>query len=553
MTEDHQSREELETFDNRYASWWRTAILYQIYPRSLQDGDGDGVGDLRGLIKRLPQIKALGVTCLWISPFFRSPMKDFGYDVEDHCDVDPLFGDLEIARDLVRIAHQLDLKIMIDLVISHTSDRHPWFQESRQSAEGEKSDYYVWADAQADGSPPNNWLSIFGGSAWKWESRRRQYYLHNFLVSQPDLNFHNRSVQDGVLEVARFWLDLGVDGFRLDTVNFYFHDQQLRNNPPALVRDGSSAPESNPYGWQDHQYDKNQPEVVPFLRRLRSLLDQYSSRVALGEIGEAPERSLDLLVRYTQPDALHLCYSFDLLGEGRTAQHFRNVIARFEEKCAASGGESWPCWAFSNHDVERVATRLCPQGGSPDETARLSLALLLAMRGTPCIYQGEELGLGEAEVPFDQLVDPYGIEFWPDYKGRDGCRTPYPWERSLGGGFTETTPWLPLSAQHLERAHQAQFEEPDSVLNIARRLIQTRLRSPALHSGSLLLIESDPELLIFKRTFNHDTMICAFNPSVDTRSWSSPEEVSLLVARHVELREKALTIGAQGWAYLEVK
>ena len=275
--------------DKKPDDWWKGCVIYQVYPRSYQDSNGDGIGDLAGIIKRLPHIASLGVDAVWISPFNTSPMKDYGYDVSNYCDIDPLFGTLADFDRLVACCHKLNLKIMMDLVISHSSDQHPWFIESRKNNSNPKSDWYVWANPKPDGTPPNNWLSVFGGSAWQWDSRREQYYLHNFLSSQPDLNFHNPDVQDALLDVARFWLDRGVDGFRLDTINFYVHDKHLRDNPPLTPekRNASIAPSVNPYNHQEHLYSKNRPENLIFLRRLRALLDEYPGCTALGEVGDA--------------------------------------------------------------------------------------------------------------------------------------------------------------------------------------------------------------------------------------------------------------------------
>lgn len=541
--------------------WWREAIIYQIYPRSLKDASGDGVGDLSGIIDSLSAIRSLGVNTLWISPFFQSPMKDFGYDVSDHCEVDPLFGTLQDAKELVDRAHSLGFKVLVDLVISHTSDQHPWFEESRSSRDHRKSDYYVWADAKPDGTPPNNWLSIFGGSAWQWDTRRCQYYLHHFLTSQPDLNFHHPEVQTEVLKVADHWMNIGVDGFRLDTVNFYFHDRQLRDNPPALVRDQMSAHETNPYGWQEHRFDKNQPEVIGFLKRLRERLDHFGDRIGLGEIGESPTHSLDLLITYTAPDRLQLCYSFDLLSHLGDAPYWRGVIDRFEHKVKQSAVDSWPCWAFSNHDVQRAATRLCPDGGSNERTGMLLMALLLSLRGTPCLYQGEELALPEVEVPFESLVDPYGIEFWPTYKGRDGCRTPYPWSDGIGGGFSEVEPWLPMTEAHRNRAFSLQDHDPNSPLSITRRLIAMRQDQAALTRGDIKILEGEPQILAFERSMTvakeeKSVITCLFNPTVREYCWSVVEPLGeALECSDPELKaqegEKTIRLPSQSWAFFK--
>jgi len=327
--------------------WWRGAVIYQIYPRSYQDSDGDGVGDLRGIVRRLEHIARLGADAIWISPFFRSPMLDFGYDVSDYRDVDPLFGTLADFDAVLAEAHRLDLKVMIDLVLSHTSEAHPWFGESRESQDNPRSDWYVWGDAKPDGTPPNNWLSIFGGSAWEWSTERQQYYLHNFLTAQPDLNFHNPAVQDEMLDIARFWLDRGVDGFRLDTINFYFHDAELRDNPPLApeLRSASVAPAVNPYNWQDHIHDKNRPENPAFLRRLRAVLDEYPAAAVVGEVGDG-QYGLELQADYTSgTDKVQMCYDFTFLSsDPPSGTRFAEVM----DAVAAANPEGWTAWAYSN-------------------------------------------------------------------------------------------------------------------------------------------------------------------------------------------------------------
>ena len=489
--------------------WWRGAVIYQIYPRSFQDSNGDGVGDLPGITSRMPYIASLGVDAIWISPFFTSPMKDFGYDVSDYCDVDPMFGQLSDFDALVATAHRHGLKVMIDLVLSHTSDQHPWFQESRANRNNDRADWYVWADPKPDGTPPNNWLSIFGGSAWHWDGRREQYYLHNFLASQPDLNFHNPDVQGALLDATRFWLDRGVDGFRLDTINFYFADKQLRDNPalPPEKRNSTIAPSVNPYNHQEHLYSKNQPENLAFLKRYRALLDEYPAATSVGEVGDA-QRGLELLGEYTAgDDHVHMCYAFEFLSpEPLTALRVVETMTRLDE--AAPDG--WACWAFSNHDVIRHTTRWTLSA----EAHRGYTTLLGALRGSLCIYQGEELGLPEADVAFEDLQDPYGIEFWPEFKGRDGCRTPMVWEVSnQNGGFTSGAPWLPISADHARRSVEAQEQDPTAPLHHYRRMLAFRHAHPALVKGTHADMRADDDVLSFKRTHEGETIFCAFNLS----------------------------------------
>jgi alpha-glucosidase len=499
--------------------WWRGAVIYQIYPRSFQDSNGDGIGDLRGIIRRLPHVASLGADAIWISPFFKSPMLDFGYDVEDYCDVDPMFGTLEDFDALVAEAHRLDLKVMIDQVLSHTSDKHPWFVESRASRDNPKADWYVWADGKPDGSPPNNWLSVFGGSSWEWDSVRRQYYLHNFLTEQPDLNFHNPHVQDAILDTVRFWLERGVDGFRLDTVNFYFHDAKLRSNPPVAADDPARAG-TNPYGFQQHLYDKARPENLGFLRRFRALLDQYDARAAVGEVGDDKKRSLKIVAAYTGGgDKLHKCYTFDLLGPEFSADFIKKEITTFERGVA----DGWICWAYSNHDVPRHATRWTAEAGDQERTAKFALALLIALRGSICIYQGEELGLDEAELAFEDLQDPYGIRFWPGFKGRDGCRTPMVWDsRELNGGFSTGKPWLPVSAAHITMAVASQEGDTGSVLACYRRLLAFRRKHRALKLGSIRLLPTRGDILAFVREAEDEAILCVYNFGANEQNWKLP-------------------------------
>lgn len=488
-------------------NWWKGGVIYQIYPRSYQDSNGDGIGDLKGITSRLPYIASLGVDAIWISPFFKSPMKDFGYDVSDYRDVDPMFGTLADFDALLSAAHGLGVRVMIDLVLSHTSDQHPWFAESRASRDNAKSDWYVWADPKDDGTPPNNWLSIFGGSAWQWDARREQYFLHNFLTSQPDLNFHCAEVQDALLDVTRFWLERGVDGFRLDTINFYVHDKQLRSNPPLpkAQRNASIAPSVNPYNHQLHLYSKNQPENLEFLKRFRALLDLYEDRACIGEVGDA-QRGLEIMGEYTSGgDKAHMCYAFELLsGDPLTATRAKAVFDHVEDVAQ----DGWACWAYSNHDVQRHVSRW----DLSDTAARSLAVLMMCLRGSVCLYQGEELGLSEADVPFESLQDPYGIEFWPEFKGRDGCRTPMVWEtQGENSGFGKGVTWLPVSQDHAQLAVDRQNDDPASMLNHYRAIIALRHAHDALVLGELRDMAAKQDVLSFQRISESETIFCAFN------------------------------------------
>jgi len=497
--------------------WWREAIIYQVYPRSFLDTNSDGVGDLPGITAKLDYIAALGADIVWISPFFTSPMKDFGYDVSDYCDVDPLFGNLADFDALVAKAHSLGLRIMIDQVLSHTAEVHPWFVESRKSRDNPKADWYVWADPAPDGNPPNNWLSVFGGSSWQWDTRRKQYYLHNFLVSQPDMNFHHPDVQQAHLDNLRFWLERGVDGVRMDACNFHFHDPELRSNPPAVNRDTATVSDVNPYGMQAHVYDKTRPENLAFLQKIRTLLDEFGA-VSIGEVGV--DDHLRVMAEYTADgDKLHMAYSFNLLTPVFTAAYIRNQVEEFEAR--VKGG--WASWSVGNHDVMRVMSRWGGANPTP-AVARLVLAMQLALKGTPCLYQGDELALVEADVPFELLQDPYGITFWPEFKGRDGCRTPMPWDaQAPHAGFTSGEPWLPVAEPHVAAAASLQESDPDSTLNFARRLIHWRRRQPQLTRGEIQFFDAPEPVLALRRDLaGHPSVVAVFNLGPDPVSVKLP-------------------------------
>lgn len=505
--------------------WYKGAVIYQVYPRSFQDSNNDGIGDLRGIINRIDYIKSLGVDAIWISPFFKSPMKDFGYDISDYRDIDPLFGNLNDFDELIERAHDRDIKIIIDQVLSHTSDQHQWFLDSRENQNNDKADWYVWADSKEDGTAPNNWLSIFGGGAWQWEPRRGQYYLHNFLTEQPDLNFHNPDVRKAVLDNVEFWLKKGVDGFRLDAINFCYHDAQLRDNPakPKEKRQGRGFSEDNPYAFQYHYYNNTQPENIEFMQDIRALLNKYPGTVSLGEISS--EDSLATMAEYTQGgDKLHMGYSFELLTNDYSSEYIRTTVQTLEKGMT----EGWPCWAFSNHDVERVASRWSQNGEVNSLQCKMLTALLASLRGSVCMYQGEELGLGEASVAFEDLQDPYGITFWPNFKGRDGCRTPMPWDNASlqHAGFSDTKPWLPVDEQHKQQSVKQQTLDSDSILNAYREFMAWRKTKPVLLEGDIEFINTHEPVLAFYRTFENEKMLCVFNLSGAEASLSLPTDIS---------------------------
>lgn len=486
------------------ASWWKGAVVYQVYPRSFLDTDGDGIGDLGGIIEKLDHIASLGADAVWLSPFFRSPMKDYGYDVADYCDVDPMFGTLADFDSLIGKAHGLGLRVIIDQVYSHTSDQHAWFAESRESRMTPKADWYVWADPKPDGAPPNNWQSVFGGPAWEWDARRQQYYFHNFLVSQPDLNLHNPEVQDALLAAAKFWLDRGVDGFRLDAINFAMHDRQLRDNPPSGL---PMSQVTRPFDMQLHVHSMSQPEAPLFMERIRTLMDSYDCTFSVAEIVGAD--AIGEMKRFTEGEArLNSAYNFDFL-YARSLSGER--VRRSLDQWRGTPGEGWPSWAFSNHDAPRAVSRWAP-AGERKPAAGMLLLLLLSLRGNAFLYQGEELGLPQAHVPFEHLRDPEAIANWPRTLGRDGARTPMPWKAaSVNAGFSDGVPWLPVDPAHAALAVDVQQDDPASSLNILRSLLTMRRNLPALRLGSLHFLDAPDGIIAFVREHAGQRVVCVFN------------------------------------------
>ncbi|MFJ6023029.1 alpha-amylase family glycosyl hydrolase [Brevundimonas sp. NPDC092305] len=509
------------------AEWWRGAVIYQVYPRSFADTNGDGVGDLKGVTEHLAHIASLGVDAVWLSPFFTSPMKDFGYDVADYCDVDPIFGTLADFDALIAEAHRLDLRIIIDLVFSHTSDEHPWFEASRSARNGDKADWYVWADAKPDGSPPSNWQSVFGGPAWTWDARRGQYYMHNFLPSQPQLNVHSPAVQDALLDAARFWLDRGVDGFRFDAINFSMHDPRLTDNPPLPP----GGKRTRPFDFQDKVNNQSQPEIVGFLQRIRSLTDSYGGRFSVAEVGgDHAEREMQAFT--AGDDRLNSAYGFLYL----YAPALKDVMVRqATETWDGRQGQGWPSWTFSNHDAPRAISRWA-EGRDPEAVARMAMLLLMCLRGNVFVYYGEELGLPQGEVPFDRLVDPEAIANWPQTLGRDGARTPMPWRADQpNAGFSTGEPWLPIDPRHLPLAVDRQEAEPASMLQVTRRLIALRKAHAALGRGAMTMIETGhADLLAFERTLGAERLVCVFNLGHAPVDWAPPQGLTLLDAVNME-------------------
>ncbi len=482
--------------------WWQGGSLYQVYPRSFRDGNGDGVGDIQGLLQNLDYIEKLGVSGLWLGPVFQSPMVDFGYDVADYYSLDPSFGDMGLFEKFLEHCQKKNLKVILDLVLSHTSEQHQWFQQSETDPTGPYADWYVWADAKPDGSAPNNWLSVFGGSAWTFSEKRNQYYLHNFLKEQPDLNFHNQSLRNELLKIVDFWLEKGVDGFRLDACNCYFHNPSLNDNPVAHGGQTHVQDETNPYFDQTHLFDKSQPENKVFLEALRDRVDAYEDRFLVGEI--FCDREEETTRDYTQQGyPLHSAYNFSLLQNHRNEGTLSEPILKYFSISRSTA------WAFSNHDVTRVVSRW-PDRLPVDKRAKGYLTLLAGLPGLIFLYQGEELGLTEALLPSEVRQDPFGENMRSSYPGRDGCRTPLPWDESQNGaGFSNSTPWLPIPKEHLDLNIKKQEQETTSTLQLCQKLMRFREQEDCLKSGNIQFWRDDENAVIFSRSSNEKTFIFA--------------------------------------------
>jgi len=465
----------------QFATWWKEGVVYQIYPRSFQDSNDDGVGDIPGIIRRLDYLQWLGVSAIWLSPIYPSPMRDFGYDVSDYRGVDPLFGSLTDMDELIAKAHERGLKVILDMVLNHTSNEHAWFRESSSSRDNPKSDFYIWKDKVPGNHKglPNNWYACFGGRAWTFEPKRGQYYLHSFLAQQPDLNWRNDAVVEALFNDMRFWLEKGVDGFRLDVINAIVKDDMFRDNP------GCVGPTPRPYDMQRHLFDRNRPEAHGKLRRFRKMMDEYDDRMLVGEImveapGE-PEKAASYLGG--GDNELHLAFDFTLLSTKWGAGEWRRVAQRWYKAMPVAG---WPCWVLSNHDMPRAISRF--KGSLPK--AKLAAMFLLTQRGTPFIYYGEEIGMTDIRLPRSKFQDPLGKKYWPFHPGRDPERSPMQWDSSLNAGFSAVRPWLPLCPDHSTKNVEVQKNEPDSMLSYYRALLQLRNHDEVLRLGSHRFLET---------------------------------------------------------------
>ena len=484
--------------------WWQRGVVYQIYPRSFKDTTANGVGDLQGIIEKLDYLNdgspdSLAVDAIWISPFYPSPMVDFGYDVSDYCDVDPLFGDLATFDRLVAEAHRRNMKVIIDWVPNHTSDQHPWFVESRRSRENPKREWYIWRDPKPDGSPPNNWGSFFGGPAWTLDTETGQYYLHQFVPEQPDLNWRNPEVRDAMFETLRYWLDRGVDGFRMDVIGLIIKDEQLRDNPPdpdALP----DLPKNDLFHRLLQVYKMDQDEVHEVLKEIRQVLDAYEERVAIGELwGPLPR-----WIKYygEDGDELHLPFNFRLMRQPWQAKAMRQSVDELE---TALPGFAWPNYVLGNHDIPRLVSRF---GGQAQ--ARVAAMMLLTLRGTPTLYYGDELGMENGVIPPDKIQDPQGINLGPEWS-RDVARTPMQWDDGSYAAFSTVEPWLPVSADYQSQNVASQSADPTSMLNLYRRLLRYRRSSPALQWGSYQPLDVEEDCFVYLREVDGERRLVALN------------------------------------------
>ncbi len=536
--------------------WWRGAVIYQIYPRSYMDSNADGIGDLRGIISKLDYVSSLGVDAIWLSPFFRSPMKDFGYDISDYRDVDPIFGTIDDFRLLLKEAHARGLKIILDQVWSHTSDQHNWFKESRANKTNAKHDWYIWADCKPDGTPPNNWLSIFGGSAWEWDTRREQYYLHHFLTCQPALNLWNQDVRKEITDTARYWLDMGIDGFRLDVINCALSHPDLLDNP---IRTPDMPPptdmnSSNPMSRQirSNAYGYLSDDTFKWLNTLRGVANDYKDIFLMGEIGG--DNNEITATKYTQTgQRLHSAYSFGLTGKTIT----KDLVLRTVQNIEKEIGDGWITYALGNHDNVRFASNHGQHQDARHKYGMMGMALLLSLRGTVCMYQGEELGLPTAEISFEDMQDPYDIRMHPDSMNRDGGRTPMPWvENAPMAGFSAAPKtWLPVSETHVPLAVDIQENDGASLLNAYRRFLKWRRATPALRLGDIKILETPDNIVAFTRSHEGKILLCVYNTANTEQAFTLPEGWNPsplpLYSSEYKMEGRTVKFGSYGFAFFE--
>lgn len=527
--------------------WWQKGIVYQIYPRSFQDTNGDGIGDLQGIIQRLDYLHWLGVEAIWISPMYPSPMHDFGYDITDYTDVHPMFGTLADMDTLIDAAHQRHLKLLLDLVPNHTSHQHPWFLESRSSPDNPKRDWYIWRHPAPDGGPPNNWLSRFDGqSAWEWDEKTAQYYLHSFLAEQPDLNWRNPELREAMFDVMRFWLDRGIDGFRVDVVYRVMKDPQLRDNPP----NPDWRPGMDPALRLIEKYNKNTPDAHQFNRWLRAVMDEYDGRVLIGEINIP----LPALVKYYgQNDEIHLPQNINLHDTLWEAEEIQSLVEQYESLLPKG---AWPTWVLGNHDQHRVASRI------GQAQARVAMLLLLTLRGTPINYYGDELGMHDVKIPPHKIQDPWEIYAPGLGLGRDPERTPMQWDAGPNAGFcpANVDPWLPIAEDYAQNNVATARDEPGSMLTFTRKLIALRHASTALNAGTYTSLATPTGLFAYLREKGGERYLILLNFTKELKVWPlhsqlGPLEVILSThsTPHTWSGQKQLSVRANEGLLLRLK
>lgn len=478
--------------------WWKHGVIYHIYPLSFKDSNNDGKGDLQGIIQKLDYLRGLGVDAIWLSPVFKSPMAEFGYDVSDYFSIDPVFGSLDDFRMLLHESHVRNIRIILDIVLNHSSDEHPWFIQSRSDKTNPRRNWYIWKPASVNGKP-NNWKTAFGGSCWEHDRETDEYYLHSFLKEQPDLNWRNKALRAEMYKMLRFWLDMGVDGFRFDVINFIVKDKKLRNNPFFYWMSSSRKIRT-----------RNHPKSYKIIRNLRSLLDDYPEKMSVGEIYTLPPGDPKLSASYLAKgnNSLHLTFDFSIFFVYWSARRYFKTIEKWQNSIPANG---WPTNVFSNHDLFRIFNRRLT-GRNQEKKARLLALLLLTLRGTPFIYYGEEIGMKNGAIPRKMIKDPLGKKFWPFFKGRDRARTPMQWDNSVNAGFTAAEPWLPVNNDYLRKNIENQKTNPDSLLNLYHKLIALRLAYPALNRGSWIPdCPGKNGIISFYRTVEQEKMLVILN------------------------------------------
>ena len=512
-----------------HVEWWKKTAIYQIYPRSFKDSNNDGIGDLQGITSKLDYLQWLGIKAIWLSPIYKSPMIDFGYDISDYTDIDPIFGNLQDFDELIKKAHEKGIKIIMDYVMNHSSDEHPWFKESRTSRDNPKRDWYIWHDPKTDGSPPNNWIAITGGSAWTYEKQRNQYFLHSFLPCQPDLNWRNLELKKAMLGVLGFWMDRGVDGFRVDMISWIMKDEQFRDDP---LKDNNEDIESTfiqAYEQYNHIYSANRPERFDLLKEFRQYLNKYSEKVSIGEVNYfAPITELVKYYGDVNSPIIDIPGNFRFIFLPWKAKTIKGFIDSFE---GLLGDNHWPNYQLGNHDRPRVVTRI------GKEQARVSAMLLFTLRGTPFIYNGEELGMHNVEIPLELTQDPWkepGLN-------RDGVRTPMQWDNSKNAGFTNGKPWLPIAPDFKEINVEQEKKDPKSFLNLYKKLLEIRRTNSALAIGKYAGLDvKNDSVLFFKRVNSSSEVLIALNftDKKQTINHNTVKNGKVILSTHLDREEK---------------